>query len=176
MCALLVGLPDVTVIGVGEWPSWLRVVVAIDSERPGCSCGGIVHCPGAREFVLVDLPVFGRPARLVWRTHRWRCLGCGRCWCDDDPEIGTSRCSLTTRAARWATLQVGRHGRCVGDVARNVGCGWHTVRLLRRFADIQREYEPQSRSPPSKSVTPENERAGARRSASVSIGSQLDRR
>jgi hypothetical protein len=29
MCALLVGLPDVTVIGVGEWPLWLRVVVTI---------------------------------------------------------------------------------------------------------------------------------------------------
>jgi len=24
MCALLVGLPDVVVVGVGDWPSWLR--------------------------------------------------------------------------------------------------------------------------------------------------------
>ena len=28
MCALLVGLPDVTVVGVGDWPSWLRITIA----------------------------------------------------------------------------------------------------------------------------------------------------
>ncbi len=27
MCELLVGLPDVNVIGVGEWPEYLRVVI-----------------------------------------------------------------------------------------------------------------------------------------------------
>ncbi len=25
MCELLVGLPDVEVVGVGEWPLWLRI-------------------------------------------------------------------------------------------------------------------------------------------------------
>jgi len=127
MCALLVGLPDVVVVGVGDWPSWLRIVVTIDGQRPRCECGGAVHRHGVREVVLVDLPVFGRPTRLVWRKQRWRCTGCGHCWCDDDPEIATTRCALTTRAARWATLQVGRHGRAVADVARDLGCGWHTV-------------------------------------------------
>jgi transposase len=127
MCVLLVGLPDVVVVGVADWPLWLRVVVTIDGERPTCSCGGAVHRHGVREVVLVDLPVFGRPTRLVWRKQRWRCTSCGRCWCDENPEIGTTRCSLTTRAARWATLQVGRHGRAVADVARDLGCGWHAV-------------------------------------------------
>lgn len=48
MCALLVGLPDVTVVGGGDWPSWLRVVVTIDAERPGCSCGGaVLNRPGS---------------------------------------------------------------------------------------------------------------------------------
>ena len=42
-CALLVGLPDVVVLGVGDWPLWLRVTVTRDSERPTCSCGGAVH-------------------------------------------------------------------------------------------------------------------------------------
>jgi transposase len=127
MCALLVGLPDVVVVGVGDWPSWLRIVVTIDAGRPTCECGGAVHRHGDREVVLVDLPVFGRPTRLVWRKQRWRCTGCGRCWCDDDPEIGTTRCALTTPAARWATFQVRRHGLAVADVARDLGCGWHTV-------------------------------------------------
>lgn len=121
MCALLVGLPDVTVVGVGDWPSWLRVVVTIDAERPGCSCGGAVHRHGVREVVLVDLPVFGRPTRLAWRKQRWRCTGCGLCWCDENPQIATARCLLTTRAARWVTVQVGRHGRAVTDVAAELG-------------------------------------------------------
>ncbi len=38
MCALLVGLPAVNVIGVGDWPLWLRVVIDTPGERP--ECGG----------------------------------------------------------------------------------------------------------------------------------------
>ena len=42
-------------------------------------------------------------------------------------EIASSRCAMTTRAARWATVQVGRHGRTVAEVAADLGCDWHTV-------------------------------------------------
>lgn len=126
-CALLVGLPDVTVVGVAQWPLWLRVTVMSVGERPVCSCGSVAHRHGVREVTLVDLPCFGRPVRLVWFKQRWRCPSCGRCWCDDNAEIATTRCTLTARAARWATVQVGRHGRAVSDVARDLGCGWHTV-------------------------------------------------
>ena len=115
MCALLVGLPDARVIGVGEWPLWLRVVVTIDAERPSC-CDRPAHRHGVREVVLVDLPVFGRPARLVWRKQRWRCSTCRGCWTEQDPRIASARCGLTTRAGRWATVQVGRHGRSVAEV------------------------------------------------------------
>jgi transposase len=126
MCALLVGLPDARVIGVGEWPLWLRVVVTIDAERPSC-CDRPAHRHGVREVVLVDLPVFGRAARLVWRKHRWRCPSCGRSWTEQDPRIASTRCQLTTRAARWATVQVGRHGRSVAEVADDLDSDWHTV-------------------------------------------------
>ena len=34
---------------------------------------------------------------------------------------------LTDRAARRATVQVGRSGRAVADVAGELGCDWHTV-------------------------------------------------
>lgn len=34
---------------------------------------------------------------------------------------------MTDRAARWATKQVGRHGRAVSEVADELGCDWHTV-------------------------------------------------
>ena len=126
MCALLVGLPDVTVLGVGDWPSWLRVVIMTVLAPPSC-CGVAVHRHGVREVELVDLPVFGRSARLVWRKQRWRCPTCRRAWTEQDPEIASARCAMTTRAARWATVQVGRHGRSVAEVAGDLGCDWHTV-------------------------------------------------
>src|SRR5262245_15842069 len=126
MCALLVGLPDVTVAGVGEWPGWLRIVIETELVTPSC-CGVNAHRHGVRDVELVDLPVFGRPARLVWRKQRWRCPGCRRAWTEQGPQIASSRCAVTTRAARWATVQVGRHGRSVAEVAADLDCDWHTV-------------------------------------------------
>jgi hypothetical protein len=71
MCALLVGLPGVVVVGVGEWPSWLRIVITSMAAllgAPTC-CGGVVaHRHGRRDVELVDLAVFRRPTRLVWRS------------------------------------------------------------------------------------------------------------
>jgi transposase len=125
MWALLVGLPDVVVVGVGEWPRWLRIVIATGLGPPGCC--GVAHRHGVREVELVDLAVFGRRARLVWRKQRWRCPACRRAWTEQDPEIASSRCAMTTREARWATVQVGRHGRTVAEVAADLGCDWHTV-------------------------------------------------
>ena len=85
MCALLVGLPDVRVVAVGEWPLWLRVEIETTLGRPTCpSCHRSPHDHGTREVMLVDLPVFGRPARLVWRKHRWRCPN-RTAWSDREP-------------------------------------------------------------------------------------------
>jgi transposase len=126
MCALLVGLRAVVVLGVGDWPAWLLVVVSSVGGRPVCECGGNPHRHGVVEIDHVDLPAFGRPARLRWWKQRWRCPRCRRCWRDRDPEIASERCRLTTRAARWATFEVG-HGRPVAEVAKTLGCDWHTV-------------------------------------------------
>lgn len=126
MCALLVGLPGVTVVGVGDWPGWLRIAITTNPERPSC-CGRSAWRHDTREVVLVDLPVFGRLARLAWCKQRWKCPVCRRTWTEQDPQIASSRCALTTRAARWATVQVGRHGRSVQEVADDLGCDWHTV-------------------------------------------------
>ena len=87
MCALLVGLPDVTVIGVGDWPGWLRIVIASERAAASRCCGLVAHRHGVREVELVDLPVFGRSARLVWRKQRWRCPTCRRAWTAQDPQI-----------------------------------------------------------------------------------------
>lgn len=131
MCELLVGLPDVSVNGVGEWPSWLRIEITRRAERPMCpGCGGGVHDHGRRDVVLVDLPVFGRPARLVWSKQRWRCPN-PTCrvatWSEVDDRIAPARAAITDRAGRWATFQVGRHGRSVAEVATDLACDWHTI-------------------------------------------------
>lgn len=131
MCQLLVGLPGVVVVGVADWPLWLRIVVRTCRPRPNCAdCATPAHDHGRRQVELIDLPVFGRPARLVWVKQRWRCPNpaCATVtWSEQDPRIASSRCQLTTRAARWATVQVGRHGRAVSEVADDLACDWHTV-------------------------------------------------
>lgn len=43
------------------------------------------------------------------------------------PGISASRLRMTDRAARWAIVRVGRHGRTVSAVASGPGCGWHAV-------------------------------------------------
>lgn len=131
MCELLVGLPNVTIRGVGDWPLWLRIEIETRSSRPGCGgCGTAAWDHGLREVLLVDLPVFGRPTRLAWRKQRWRCpnRACAVVtWSEHDPGIAAARSALTARAARWATRQVGKHGRAVSEVADDLACDWHTV-------------------------------------------------
>ena len=77
MCELLVGLPAVMVLGVvdagGGTP--LRVHVEMRDGRRSCgSCGAAARVKERPEVELVDLPVFGRQAHLVWRKHRLICL------------------------------------------------------------------------------------------------------
>lgn len=132
MCELLVGLDDVTVLGVedsGEGP----LVVGIETATSLARCGGCGAMAELKERVwvtYVDLPVFGRPSRLRWRKRRWRCpdRSCGvGSWTEVASDVAASRQVMTTRAGRWATIQVGRSGRTVNEVATELGCDWHTV-------------------------------------------------
>ena len=40
-------------------------------RRPCAGCGAASRVKERPEVSLVDLPAFGRQARLVWRKHRW---------------------------------------------------------------------------------------------------------
>jgi transposase len=132
MCALLVGLPEIAVLGVHDEPDQpLRVHVETVVELEGCSgCGTRAWLKDRRPVALVDLAAFGRPAVLVWHKRRWRCpdLDCEvGTWTETDPRIAAARSKVTDRAGRWVTAQVGRDGRAVSEVARQLGCDWHTV-------------------------------------------------
>lgn len=132
MCELLVGLPEVNVLGVEEEGSRrLRVHVESFVDQAWCrECGCRASVKDRPTVEFVDLPCFGRPTRLVWHKHRWWCreFACpAGSWTILDSRIAAPRAALTDRAARWVTVQVGRLGRSVNEVAGELGCDWHTV-------------------------------------------------
>ena len=134
MCQLLVGLPTVTVLGVIDEDLSVPIQVVIETlvETPErCSqCSSAARVKDRDPVLLTDLPAFGRPARLLWRKRRWACVQVScpvGSWTELAPRIAASRLGLTDRAGRWATFQVGAHGRTVAEVAADLGCDWHTV-------------------------------------------------
>jgi hypothetical protein len=131
MCALLVGLPAINVLGVEEDPGEpLRVHVETTATSVGCTaCGSRAWLKDQQPVAPVDLPAFGRPAVLVWHLRRWLCPEpvCGaRTFTETQPAIAASRAGVTDRAGRWMTRQVGG-GQPVPAVAVELGCDWHTV-------------------------------------------------
>ena len=107
MCDLLVGLPNVNIEGVGEWPRWLRIATTRRSDRPTChGRGGRSWRHDDLDVELVDLPCFGRRTRLVWTKARWRC---------PNPRVGWSR-SLRLMIPSLLNAPGSPIGRAVGDV------------------------------------------------------------
>ena len=132
MCALLVGLPAVTITGIDTGLAGpIRVHIETTATAAFCEgCGSRAWSKDRPIVELVDLACFGRPARLVWRKRRWRCP---QTWCrvgswtEDAPGIAPPRLAMTDRAGRWVTAQVGRCARSVNEVAVELGCDWHTI-------------------------------------------------
>ena len=126
----LVGLKDVRVLRyVRRGPDVELVVEQVVSDPRCPGCGGPARVKERPLVRYVDLPVFGTPMRLGWRKHRMRCPdpACPRrSWVLSDHRIAAKSCLLTTRAAKWATAQVGT-GRTVSEVAAELDCDWHTV-------------------------------------------------
>lgn len=126
----LVGLKDIRVLSYRRDGADVDLLIEQDLTDPKCSaCGSRAWVKDRPVIRYVDLPVFGTPIRLAWRKHRLRCPNrdCGQnSWLSTDHRIAAKGCLLTTRAAKWATEQVGR-GRTVTEVARELACDWHTV-------------------------------------------------
>jgi transposase len=131
MCEILVGLPDVEVVGLDAGALVLEVHVQCCRAQTGCpSCGVVAHLKDQRPNRFVDLPMAGRPMTLIWHKRRWCCpdADCPMgSWTEENERIASSRMAITTRAGRWVTAQVGRCARSVNEVAVELGCDWHTV-------------------------------------------------
>jgi hypothetical protein len=76
-----------------------------------------------------DLSCFGRPARLVWRKRRWRCVDVdcdAKTWTETSEHLD-AQVVLTRRAGAEACRQVGELARPVSKVAEEFGVCWSTV-------------------------------------------------
>ena len=126
----LVGLKDVRVLHYQRrGPEVALVIEQVVEDAPCPQCQRPAQVKERPLVTYVDLPVFGTPMRLTWKKHRLRCVhdDCVmRSWVLSDHRIAAKNCLLTTRAAKWATQQVGT-GRTVLEVAKELNCDWHTV-------------------------------------------------
>ena len=131
MLERLVGLPRVRVLAVDHDPLRVHVETRLNDPERCPTCGSAARVKDRDPVLLTDLPAFGRRAVLVWRKRRWRCPepSCSvGSWTELARQIAAPRLGLTDRAGRWATFQVGAHGRTVAEVAADLGCdSWHTV-------------------------------------------------
>lgn len=126
----LVGLKDVRVVEYHRRGPDVQLVIEQSAVVVFCPTCGVRAQVKERPVVrYVDLPVYGQPMRLAWRKHRLICRqsNCpATSWTCEDHRIAAKNCLLTTRAAKWATMQVGG-GRTVSEVANELACDWRTV-------------------------------------------------
>lgn len=126
----LVGLKDIRVLAYRRSGPDVELVIEQTVVQRSCpTCGSAGQIKDRPTVRYVDLPVYGQPMRLAWRKHRLICRRpdcAGASWTSTDHRIAATNCLLTTRCAKWATMQVGT-GRAVSDVAGELSCDWHTV-------------------------------------------------
>ena len=126
----LVGLKDVRVLHYKRSGRDVELMIEQVVASVRCpACGGVARVKERPVVRYIDLPVFGVPMHLAWKKHRLRCPNTGcpkRTFSLSDHRIAAKHCLLTTRAAKWATQQVGT-GRTVKEVAGELSCDWHTV-------------------------------------------------
>ena len=126
----LVGLKDVRVLHYRRRARDVELMIEQVTGEVRCpSCGQRAEVKERPVVSYVDLPVYGAPMHLCWKKHRMRCVDADcprRSWVLSDHRIAAKNCLLTTRAAKWATVQVGT-GRTVSEVAAELDCDWHTV-------------------------------------------------
>ena len=126
----LVGLKDVRVLAYVRRGPDVELMIEQVVEQVRCPvCGEQARVKERPVVHYVDLPVYGTPMALAWKKHRLRCVNpsCAKkSWVLEDHRIAAKQCLLTTRAAKWATRQVGG-GRTVSEVADELACDWHTV-------------------------------------------------
>ena len=142
MNLFFVNLEGGRVLGINDEAPLPEIHIELERLVVGCPTWGVVARLQDRQPVrLIDLSMAGRKVALVWNKRRFICLepACKQgTWTEVDHRIAAPRLSLTDRAARSATFQVGNQSRDVQGVANELGCDWHTVNdaVLERRIDM----------------------------------------
>ena len=134
----LLGMEGFVVLSQTEEDGECWVLVETTADVAGCPvCGVRATGHGRSEVQVRDLPMGGRPVRLVWRRRRWICLDpdcAGKSFTEEAPEV--EGC-LTRRAAKEICRRVGQDGHSVAQVARDMGISWAAA-----MACVRRHGEP----------------------------------
>src|SRR5712691_2475464 len=92
------------------------------------TCHGVALIPKERPVVVVrDLPIRGRPTRLVWRKRRYACPACARTFTESHAEV-PARSRITRRYERHLYGAVAR-GSSILRVARDEEVTFYRVQL-----------------------------------------------
>ena len=131
ICKALVGLKDVRILFYRRPGPIAEITIEQTFSELICckSCGSRAYVKDRPSTSYVDLPFGGTPTRLLWKKHRMVCRNDNcktKSWTLSDHRISAVGCFLTTRAAKWATKQVGG-GRSVREVAAELQCDWKVV-------------------------------------------------
>jgi len=138
----LLGMDGFVVLSTTETDDELWLLVETTAQVVGCAtCGVRAVGHGRSEVHVRDLPIGGRPVRLVWRKRRWLCsdADCPTKSFTEQSEL-IEGC-LTRRSARSGDLPTGRRRRTKrrlggpilrGGMARGVGCGLSSRPTARR--------------------------------------------
>ena len=124
----LLGMNGFVVLSHTEENGELWLLVETTAEVVGCPRCGVRAAGHGRSVVHIrDVPIAGKPVRLVWRKRRWRCADqdCEQKTFSEDPPQVTG--VLTHRAGREICRQVGEEGHSVASVARRFGISWHAA-------------------------------------------------
>ena len=136
------GLDGFVLLAAAAVGGELELLVETDEAVTGCpTCGLVATAHGRREHLVRDVPLAGLPVTIMWAKRVWRCADADcpkKTWSERHPGIAP-KASLTERAAEWILDQVGRAGRTVAAVRRELAVGgWHTVmrRVQKRGAPL----------------------------------------
>jgi transposase len=101
----LLGIPGMRVWWCQEFAGERRLLVdTVARVEPCLGCGQRAESKGRATVEVRDLPLAGKPTRLVWVKRVWRCRDCRASWRETHPEIAP-RAVWTGRARREAARQ-----------------------------------------------------------------------
>jgi transposase len=130
---ILVGLDGLVVDRVEADPDGVPVVHLVTADPAAAACPSCaVFTTQVKEYVTTrpqDLPVSGRPVRLIWHKRRWRCAAkqCSRGSFTEQVAAIPARKRWTARLRQAAGAAVADGGRTVVQAGRDLGVSWPVV-------------------------------------------------